>query len=59
MDKYRKELIELIVAIETNDPRLIKTINRIKAGFNSHTDFQYRELLRRAEDAQDKREAPE
>ena len=57
MDKFRSEFIELIVAVETEDPRTVKIIDRIKGGFNSHMEFKYGEALRRGKEAQEKREA--
>lgn len=59
MDKFRKELIDIIVAVETEDPRLPKIIDNIKAGFNPRLEFQYGEALRRGKEMQAKREGGE
>ena len=51
MERTRQELCELIVAIETKNPRIDELIERIKSGFNGHTQFKYEEILRRNEEA--------
>jgi len=47
MDKFRKELIEVVVAVEVEDPRLPKIIERIKNSFNPNMEFKYQEHFRR------------
>ena len=56
MDKFRKELVEVIVAVETKDPRIDRIIQNIKGGFNKQLQFQYGEVLRRGKEAQAKRD---
>ena len=57
MDKFRKELIDLLVAVETKDPRIQRTVDNIKGGFNHRMEYLYDEALRRGKRAQEKREA--
>lgn len=57
MDKLRRDILELMAAIETKDPRLDEVAEIVKAGFNGSMVFQYGEVLRRAQAAKLRREA--
>lgn len=57
MDKYRKDLAELMAAVETQSPTIPMIISRIKSSWNNHMKFQYEEQHRRYKAAQERREA--
>ena len=57
MDKYRKDLVELMAAVETKSPTIPMIIARVKSTFNKHMKFQYGEQFRRYHAAMEKREA--
>jgi len=57
MDKYRKDLVELMCAVETKSPTIPMIISRIKGGFNKDMTFKYGEQFRRYKAAQERREA--
>ena len=56
MDKKMRDLMELIVAVETDSvtAKVGKIIEDIKTGWNGHTLFQYEETKRRAKAKEDK-----
>jgi hypothetical protein len=57
MEKVRRDLVELIIAVETVGPQDVfieKLINGIKSGWNQHMMYQYGEAARRAEEKKKK-----
>ena len=49
MDKLRRDIVELIIAIENNDPKLKEKATAIKDDFNLYLKHQYREIKNRAD----------
>jgi len=47
MNKYRREMIQLILAIEVDDARIDQVVGNIKAGFSQDEAFKYSEMKRR------------
>jgi hypothetical protein len=50
MEKVRRDLVELIIAVKFKDPRIDKLIEEIMGGWNQHMMYQYGEAARRAEE---------
>lgn len=48
MDQKTKDLMELMVAVETASPLKARIMNRVKSGWGHDKTFKYQEMLRRA-----------
>ena len=54
MEKVRRDLIELIVAVTFKDPKIDDIITDIMGGWNQHMVYQYGEAVRRKKEKEAK-----